>query len=115
VIPGILVANAGEEIGWRGFAFPHLLDRLRPLPASLLFGVIWATLHLPLYLQVPQNFAVLVPMLMARGQCRAAAVTCLEGAWSGSAPHAIVDTPEECRPGHRGRSGISRERGNQGA
>jgi membrane protease YdiL (CAAX protease family) len=62
--PGILLANAGEEIGWRGFAFPHLLARLRPLAASLVFGVLWAGIHLPLYITVLGRFAVLVPMFL---------------------------------------------------
>jgi len=62
--PAILLANAGEEIGWRGFAFPHLLARLRPLVASLVFGVLWAGIHLPLYLTVLGRFAVLIPMFL---------------------------------------------------
>lgn len=46
---GIFVFAAGEEIGWRGFALPALLARgYRPLTATLLLGVPWALLHLPL-------------------------------------------------------------------
>jgi len=62
--PGLLVANAGEEIGWRGFAFPHLLARMHPLVASLAFGALWAGIHLPLYVTVLGRFVVLVPMFM---------------------------------------------------
>jgi CAAX protease family protein len=62
--PAILLANAGEEIGWRGFAFPHLLAGLGPLAASLVFGALWAGIHLPLYVTVLERFVVLVPMFV---------------------------------------------------
>jgi hypothetical protein len=42
-----------EEIAWRGFALPRLLDRMSPLSASLLLGLIWALWHLPLLVSDP--------------------------------------------------------------
>ena len=39
----------GEEIGWRGFALPHLLHRWNALTASLLLGSVWALFHLPIF------------------------------------------------------------------
>jgi membrane protease YdiL (CAAX protease family) len=37
----------GEELGWRGFALPHLLKKQSALTAALLLGVIWGIWHLP--------------------------------------------------------------------
>ena len=45
----VFVLVAGEEIGWRGFLLPRLLDRMGPRTASAVIGVIWAVWHLPLF------------------------------------------------------------------
>ena len=39
----------GEEIGWRGVLLPQLMQRISPLAASLVVGVIWYAWHVPLY------------------------------------------------------------------
>ena len=36
-----------EEMGWRGFALPVLLERVDPLKASIIVGSLWAAWHLP--------------------------------------------------------------------
>lgn len=39
----------GEELGWRGFALPHLLAKLNAGAASLVMGCIWTFWHAPLF------------------------------------------------------------------
>jgi membrane protease YdiL (CAAX protease family) len=43
-----------EEIGWRGFALPHLQRRYSALVSSLLIGVVWGFWHV-------QNYVCLDP------------------------------------------------------
>jgi len=52
LIPAVLVSTpvqAGEELGWRGLAFPRLAARFGFAAASILLGIIWAVWHLPLF------------------------------------------------------------------
>ncbi|MEQ1764650.1 MAG: CPBP family intramembrane glutamic endopeptidase [Pyrinomonadaceae bacterium] len=47
VIAALIV---GEEIGWRGFLLPYLLERYSLLVSSMIVGIIWALWHVPNFL-----------------------------------------------------------------
>jgi len=41
--------QAGEELGWRGFALPRLSNQFGLPLASIILGLIWAVWHLPFF------------------------------------------------------------------
>jgi membrane protease YdiL (CAAX protease family) len=59
VLVAIIVSTpfqAGEEIGWRGYALPRLAESIGLARGSVVLGIVWACWHLPLFfLQVPGN------------------------------------------------------------
>ena len=62
--------QAGEEIGWRGFALPRLAARFGLRTASLILGLIWAVWHLPQFYiagadTYQQSFLVWAPQVVA--------------------------------------------------
>ncbi len=48
IVVAILII--GEEVGWRGFLLPYLLQRYSPVTSSLIVGIIWAVWHVPNFL-----------------------------------------------------------------
>lgn len=65
-----LLGGGQEELGWRGFALPRLLDRVDAVSASLIIGTVWAVWHLPLFVlegasQFDQPFVPYATSLLA--------------------------------------------------
>jgi uncharacterized protein len=56
-----LLGGGLEEPGWRGFALPRLQQRLNPLRATLVLGLLWGLWHLP----VNGPLAFVVPLTLA--------------------------------------------------
>ncbi len=55
IVQGLLLAPVlnfifalGEELGWRGYLLPKLLERHNPAAAALITGVVWGVWHAPL-------------------------------------------------------------------
>lgn len=46
ILYGLLFVPLFEELGWRGYALPRLLNRYNALESSVILGVIWAVWHL---------------------------------------------------------------------
>ncbi len=49
----LILGQAGEELGWRGFALPRLASRVGLGWASVILGAAWAAWHLPLFFIFP--------------------------------------------------------------
>ena len=46
----LAVLIVGEEVGWRGYALPKLLERRSGLVSALIVGALWGLWHLPNFL-----------------------------------------------------------------
>ncbi len=73
-----------EEIGWRGFALPHLLDRgMQPLMASILLGMLWWFWHFPREIPALLEGGVAIPFVWNQTQfallCIGLSVLCTFG------------------------------------
>lgn len=51
-----------EELGWRGYALPHLLRKFGPVVSSLVLGFFWTFWHIPAFfvpgVAIPSAFAL---------------------------------------------------------
>ncbi len=80
VIPAVF-----EEVGWRGYALPRLQRRLGLLTASLVLGVVWAGMHLPLWLLPDFGFAdQSIPLYVAQVMAISVVLAWLYNATGGS-------------------------------
>ena len=50
----VFVLVVGEELGWRGYALPLLLEKRSAVTASLILGLIWGVWHLPTFV-IPER------------------------------------------------------------
>jgi len=72
VMPALMVAwvmflfAAVEELGWRGFALPRLLDIRSALAASLILGVLHAVRHWPMIILQGGHGSNSIPLLTPR-------------------------------------------------
>ena len=66
LLPGLiggLLVGLCEELGWTGFAIPHLRLRYGVLTTGLLVGVVWGAWHAPLFSR-SNSFAGALPLLL---------------------------------------------------
>lgn len=59
------VAQAGEEIGWRGYALPLMSKQFGLALSGVLLGIVWALWHLPLfYVEAADTFNQSFPVYL---------------------------------------------------
>lgn len=63
-ISTVVLVGLFEELGWRGYLLPHLLNRLDWLRSALVIGVFWALWHLPELLSDPTQQRPPLPFLV---------------------------------------------------
>jgi uncharacterized protein len=88
IVAAIVISTpvqAGEEIGWRGYALPRLAARFGLARASLVLGLLWAWWHLPLFF-VPGlgNHGQSFPLFVAGGVALSVAMAWLYANTNGS-------------------------------
>jgi uncharacterized protein len=97
-LPALLLGPLGEELGWRGYLLPRMLQRLRPASAALVVGVIWMVWHLPAFFAsgLPQS-GMALPVFIIAGIALSVFVTWLfvnakqSILIAGVLPHAIAN------------------------
>lgn len=60
----LVLVGLFEEVGWRGYALPHLQQHMSGLRAALLLGVVWASWHLPSLISDPTRQRPALPFLI---------------------------------------------------
>ena len=108
VIPAAIAVStpfqAGEEIGWRGFALPRLAERFGLGRASLLLGLIWAFWHLPqFYIVEADTYGQSFPLFVLQVTALSVAIAWLYARTGGSLLlvmlfHAAVNNAKDIVP-----------------
>jgi len=87
----LILGPLGEELGWRGYAFPRLMERFTPLLASLILGLIWGVWHLPAFFMagLPQTSQAL-PLFLVGTVLMAIVATWIFQHTGGSVPSMVL-------------------------
>jgi membrane protease YdiL (CAAX protease family) len=108
----LLIGQAGEELGWRGFALPRLSLGMGLAPASVVLGVVWAAWHLPLFFIFPQadTYGQSFPLYLAQVTALSVAISWLWWRTNGSLLltmlfHAAVNNLKDIVPSASPRAG----------
>ena len=100
----ITLGQAGEEIGWRGYALPKLSAHLGIAPASIVLGIIWAVWHLPLfYMRGTDTFGQSFPLYLLQVTALSIAIAWLYAHTHGSLllamlMHAAINNTKDIVP-----------------
>jgi membrane protease YdiL (CAAX protease family) len=94
----LFLGPLGEELGWRGYLLPRVLERFSPLAAALIVGTIWMIWHVPAFLAsgLPQS-GMVFPIFALGGMALSVFVTWLfvnarqSILVAGVVPHMIVN------------------------
>jgi membrane protease YdiL (CAAX protease family) len=99
--------QAGEEIGWRGYALPRLANSFGLPLASIVLGVIWACWHLPFFfIARSDTFGQCFPVYLLRVTAISVAMAWLYWRTNGSLLltmilHAAVNNTKDIVPSAR--------------
>lgn len=103
---GYLIAAAGEEMGYMGYAMNRLLRVADPLKAGFVIGVFWAFWHLPSMIQLEQPPVLIIWGLMATIAIRVIYtwlfIKINQSVFGIILVHAIFNTSRSIFPGGRG-------------
>lgn len=55
LIPAMIIGGGLEEIGWRGYLLPKLLEKNSPIKSTLIVGCIWSMWHFPMWFVLGSN------------------------------------------------------------
>lgn len=83
----IVTFGFGEEIGWRGFALPHLQKKMSVSKATLILGLLWFLWHVPSFFYHETYVGmgwILIPGMLVGVLCGAVLFTWLYNGTGGS-------------------------------